>query len=287
MRVLLLIIMGIFILTSCKYIATESFNNIKENLNQGDKQVNYKTAKRHIQFKFFIKNGIKESIGFKLVPDDQAMGIMGIALYKDNVYLTDAVNGNVKRINLLDGTCLSSNVLSNEPYHNLRSIAVFNEMLYVFTDKDIFFILDLDLAVKEQIKIEDWKWAKEIFAIKKDTLTVYRPVEDIYQLQDKRMQVCIVKILKNNSIERDTIICDYKDFWGKYRLGNNVRGITYSESNEYNKYFVETPFGKYQINEPLPTTSKYYDSKNLDFNNKYLVYFSITPTDFLLTVYEY
>lgn len=247
---------------------------------------NVKQLKNLKRFVFKIDNLDYNSFGFALVENDQAISITNILILGDFIFLSDAYHGNVKRIDS-DGKIISSAVLMNNTYMNLRSIGVFNNLLYVFSDKEDVFILDLNLQLKEHFKIgtDKWNGVKDILEVTVDTLTIYRSISDVKQLSDGRIQLSLIKIDKSNNITKSKLY--YPDYESYSAQLFNIRGLLYKEERAGNKDYLVTPYGKFEIPEVLPNTSTYYDSKNLDFNQEIIAYFNINPQKVVITVCEY
>lgn len=249
-------------------------------------RVDYKKIKNKKQFVYNINNADTDSFGFMPVADDQALGIKSLLIYNNCAYLTDPFHGNVKKIDLVSGIVKSSSILLNDKYFKICSITSFNNSLYVFSEKEDVFILDYDLTVKDQFKLDSkYKGDKDVYYIKQDTLVIFRPNNDVVQLDNGQMQVSLIKIDKKHSISREVLL--YPDYETYKDLFPNIRGSKYLETKEQEKNYLITSYGKFELPEGLPNTSQYYDSKNMDFTFDKIVYFNITPEKVQITVCEY
>ena len=247
---------------------------------------NYKKIKKKLQFVYNVNNADADSFGFMPVIDDQALGVKNLLIHNNNAYLTDPFHGNVKKIDLVNGIVKSSNILLNDKYFKICSITSFNNSLYVFSENEDVFILDNDLTVKDQFKLDSkYKGVKDVYYIKQDTLAIYRPNNDVLQLDNGQMQVSLIKIDKNHSISRKILL--YPDYETYRDLLPNIRGYKYQEIKDQGNNYLITSYGKFELPEELPNTSMYYDSKNIDFTIDKIVYFSITPEKVQITVCEY
>lgn len=243
-----------------------------------------KKIKSFKQFKYNVDNNSNKAIGFSLVQDDEALGIRGIILKDSFVYLSDPYFGNIKRINLNNGDLCISETLTTNRFFSIRNLAVFNNNIYVFTDKEDFYILNFDLKILSQNKIENGKGIKDIFQTKEDTLIIYFS-QDIEQLYNKKINVSRAIILKDNNIKKDTVCFNNFEEYSEWE--SNVRGIFYKTIYKDGKHYLLNEYGQFEINENLPSTSEYYNSKSIDFNSNTIVYFKTLPTELIICVYSY
>lgn len=243
-----------------------------------------KKIKNIRQFKFLVNNNDPLCFGFELVPDDQAIGVRNILLVENSAYLTDPYHGNIKKVNLLDGKVLISSILDSN-YTSLRMLAYMNYKIYVFTDRVNTFIIDTSLKKTDEFLMSNYRWGKDVFYQKEDVIVLYRPIDDVTQLTDRRLKVSLLKLFDGNKLVKDSVFFDnYKSFRD---IEPNDRGVKYEEVTEGSFRYLVNAWGKYELKEQLPVTSKYYDSKNIDFTANRIVYYSVSPKEVIITIYEY
>lgn len=288
----IIFLIGSLIFQSCQTSIEKEHTNVSEqNLNNDERKGSeeIKAIKSVRIFKYKINNSNDNDFGFLSVLEDQSIGVRNIYLYKDFVFLSDPVHGNVKKINLSSGKiCAVSPLLDKD--NDLRNITVFNDFVYVLTDNEINFILDTGLNKIGNLLLPQYKGVKDVFKQTENELILYRPIEDVIQQNDKRMKISILKVDKTNSFQKDSLIWSYDEYnksaYGSSSSSNRGKQYTVFNNKEGKRYFINE-HGKFELREILPTTFKYYDSKNIDFTPNKIAYYNVTSSDVILTVNSY
>lgn len=278
-----------FVLSSCQGTTKSdqvSTSDVKNNVELITENKGFKPIKSAQVFRYRINNADSKQFGFLSVQEDQSIGVRSVVLYGDFVFVSDPLHGNIKKIDLKDGkiTSVSQQLDVN---NSLRALTVFNNILYVLTDDANIFLLDFTLNKTEELFVPKYKWVKDVFKQTENELILFRPIEDVTQQADKSMKVKLVKIDRANTIKKDSLVWSYDEYNKSAYAATNIRGQQYNYLSEGGKHFVVNEYGKFELKEKLPSTHKYYDSKNIDFSVDKLVYYNVTPDEVILTVYEY
>jgi hypothetical protein len=197
-----------------------------------------------------VNNRDYEKIGFELITGDESNGVKSIILKDTVIYLLDAFHNNIKKINLITGKVKSSLPLSNKKAW-LRDLAVFDKKLFVTTDVEANYILDLNLNLIKTFKLPTQ--TKYVYKVFKDSLLIY----DLGK----------IIAINNAGTVLDTRNEDIDILKMAHGKKYTIQGNT-----------INTEYGTAHINSSFPYTWKnYYDAINIDFNNKELVYFEVNP----------
>lgn len=264
---------------------------IKDDINNLSDTI-IKQIKSFRQFNFSVSNKDTNCFGFEYLYLGPGDGVQSIALGGDYVYMSDSYHGNIKKINLTNGQIKSSNILDDK--RNLGMLAIFNNRIYAFTGYAFLgvekvFILDLELNKYNEFLINCETGEKKILYQTYDTIAL---MDDYIMLRDTKKSIVIgaylIKITSENQIIKDSVFFeDYKSFFNELEKQPNIRIVKYKEIKEDSFHYLINKWGKYELNEQIPTTSKYLDGENIDFTENRIVYYSVTPNDVTLTVYEY
>lgn len=282
----------IFILQACQQ-STKTENNIsgsnKSNKTFISENKELKAIKLAQVFKYKYDNSNAKKFGFLYLSDEQSIGVKGVCLYNEYAYLTDPLHGNVKKVNLKNGEIVGASSRLNKNF-NLTKLTVFNDLVYVLTDDEIIYILDLNLNNANNLLTPNYRWEKDFFKQTDEELSLYRPIDDVVQLKDKRMKIHILDIDKNNNISTDSIVWSF-DKYNNSGYGSklyNIRGKEYNfTKDDANAELLTIDFGKFELKKSLPTTFQYYESKNIDFTSNRIIFYEITKEELIINVYNY
>jgi hypothetical protein len=289
-RQILLLLLNLCLFYSCQEttrIKGESTNSTNFNdHSQAKGFIDNKSIKSTQVFRFKVNNTDVQQMGFLALQEDQSIGIRSVVINNDFVFLADPLHGNIKKINLKSGKIIAvSPKLDNE--NNLRTLAVFNNAIYVITDKENIKMMDFNFNKIDDLSVPNYKWVKDVFFQTENELVLFRPIEDVVQQADKSMKIKTLKIDVTKSIRIDSVILSYDEYTKSPYAKDNIRGKRYDYLNEDGRHYLLNEFGKFELKEELPTTYRYYDSKNLDFTSNKIVYYSVTPDEVILTVNNY
>lgn len=285
---LAILIVLLFFISSCnekKQSANESTKGVKhavQSIGTGE----IKPIKSSQIFRYKVDNADDKHFGFLLEHEDQSIGVRGIVVYGNFIFVTDPFHGNVKKIDAKSGKVVAvSTQLDTD--NRLREITVFNNVIYVITDNEKIFLLNLNLNKINELIIPEYKWVKDILNQSEKEIVLFRPIEDVFQQADKSMKIQIAKIDVANAVNRDSLLLNYDEYNRMHIASVNKRGRQYKYLNEEGKHLIVNEYGFFELKEKLPNTYKYYDSKNIDFMANSIIYFSVTIDDVILTVNEY
>ena len=215
-----------------------------------------------------IDNNCIDSIGYEKNNDGPDIGIISMILNKNDVYLADKYHGNIKRLNLVSGKMISSDILNSHHQPWINDICVFDQHLVVLSDLDTCYILNLDLNHVEYFTLER---GDKFFTKIGDSLYVY----------NLSTQKCL-KLSDIYKIRRREIDCDIPDIWNKSNL---IKDYSYLKVN--GSRFIIFLNQKLQIKTEFPLDLIRYDARNLDFDKKNLAYFGYKDNQFLIYVYNF
>jgi hypothetical protein len=197
-----------------------------------------------------VNNRDYEKIGFELITGDESNGVKSIILEDTVIYLLDAFHNNIKKINLITGKVKSSLRLSNKKAW-LRDLAVFDKKLFVTTDLEANYILDLNLNLIKTFKLP--MQTKYVYKVFKDSLLIYD----------------LGKVIAINNA--GTVLDTRNEDIDILKMAHGKKYTIHGDT-------INTEYGTAHINSSFPYTwKKYYDAINIDFNNKELVYFEVNP----------
>lgn len=246
---------------------------------QGDKILSStKQLKKTTTF-YYQVNESTDSIGYKRFEDGEISSIVSLKIVGKQVFLSDPVHGNVKRIDLENRKLTASERLDTDSSW-LYNIAYFNNLLYVFTFRGKVYLLDKNLETKGTFFLPDFIGDIDVYSENMDSLVIYRNPSDIYQDNNRKDYLRRMIIGKNNHYSFDTISLE-----GEESL-TRLRKETGKEVRQGDKLVYETSKGKYEILDSIEI-KKEYDCKRIDYSDDYLVTFEVNPKRLKLVVYEY
>jgi len=180
----------------------------KDNLNDTIKNYDYK------MWTFKVNNEDSNNIGYEEYKEDESIGPKSLVVCGNYVYITDVYHSNIKEVNITTGEMRSSKrYLSKTTSGNFsrswfRDIAIFNDKIYVTTDKDSIFCFSKKLSLLQSIPT--LKGDKHIFSIEENELLVY--LND-HQLPNHSVQIELLSINKDGqslNVKKQISIEDYE-----------------------------------------------------------------------------
>jgi hypothetical protein len=207
-----------------------------------------------------INNDDYKKIGFKYEEDDESIGVKSIIIKDSVIYLLDVYHSNIKRINLVTGELESSKPFSEKRVW-LRDLIVFKKSIFIFSDIETNYILDLNLNLIKTFELPIG--SKYYYKTNNDTLLIYNMGE----------------VLKIN--DDGILLSRKKEFIDILKLAH---GKEYSIINKV----IYTKYGDVHLKREFPYTWKeYYDAVNIDFNERNLVFFETNPYKLKIFIKKY
>lgn len=257
----------LFVLCSCQ--DRNSTNSIVKKAESA--QADIKPIESNKTYRFIVNNNKENEFGFIEENGDESIGVRGIAMDHEYIFLSDPVHGNIKRIDIEEGVLLTSKKLTSNK--KIRQVTIFNDLVFLITDSDTCYILTKSLELKSQLVINDYRWVKDVFSKSDKKLILYRPIEDVNQDETGQIQMNVVEISATGDINKRSLSWSYKDFEKTPYSSRNshFEGWHY----EVHDNVFKNQFGKFEI-KGIPNTFKYYDSKNICFDKNRIAYFEVT-----------
>jgi hypothetical protein len=189
-------------------------------------------------------------LGFKKQELGAALGIGGICLHDNYIYISDNYYGNIKKVNLKSKKIdLVSNVIDSV-YKDLGSLYYQNDTLICLsTFQDKVYYLNLDLKV---IGIKKLRKSHKEFRIANDKLYIYSSMEG-NKLFDSQL---------NNIPNAPKALSPF----------------SFTITNCENGKCLKTRLGTYQIKNEV-RTAQFLEANNLVFDEMTVVYFDDRPKD--------
>lgn len=236
-------------------------------------------------------------------------GTKAIMIYGDYCFFVDEVHRNIKKINLKDGTKTVSDVLVDSRGRSLVDITTYGNSIYVSSRQKEIFVLNSDLKLVRTIKLntqgnndilfKGTKGNNLLFLISvQDTLIEIDTLGNEFNRQKvspyyKAGATLTSKLVRLGEIVNDTITTStldeelyYYTFFAE--KGNSyLRGKNYAITSKENcDYFVNDKHKIKLAHQYTHLENTNIDFINdIDFNDKYLVIFEVTPPS--ITVYVY
>lgn len=239
---------------------------------------------KFLTYSFTVNNKDSNCIGFNLVEGDESCGVRSIAIFPNSkyVFIVDGNHNNLKRIDISTGQMKSGRKINEyfkNEYISLNDIAVFDGKIYLTSSSDII-IFDINLEYLSRIKMDTHAVNSVTFCrVTNDSLFVYLTHKQLKDRSIEENQLVITKnsfFMKSINIPITQFIEESKK---KVTLGKEFRIDSFNGKNVlYNK------FGCYELKNSIPII-KYYSSRNIDFEEKCIVFFDATPTQFILYCY--
>jgi hypothetical protein len=228
------------------------------------------------QYRFVPDNTDQLGFGFKHNENDQALGIRNVVLFNEFAYFSDPVHQNVKKIDIKSGKISCSSKLN----FGIREMAVFKNLIFVFSDNEMMYLLDTNLSLVNQVELKSFRFEKTIFNISDEGVFLYRPAMDVYNGEANTLVVQYRIVSEDGIIKSDSLTFpNYEDYLANFPKN---RGQGYSEIVYHGESALMKGNRIFQLPKKIPTTSKFYDSRNFDFNNGVFVFYSSMPQEFIV-----
>ncbi len=237
----------------------------------------------YLTYSFKIDNQDSAKMGFTFFADDESYGVKAVAIYPGSkyVYVIDASHGNLKRIDIANGQTISSRKV-NIKYKGLLlyDIAVMQNKVYVTSDRGVF-IFDTNLNYIGNIESDSvWTNLTGFSRVTNDSLFI--AIRGT-QLKDLSIEESQLVITKDSNFLRKKII-PIKELTEERKI-RRILGKEYQTNMSGGKPFLQNEFGCYELKSSIPNISKYYSSRNIDFDKRTIVYFDSTPEQLNLYCY--
>lgn len=271
----------IVFITSVLLQACQNIDGANSNSKTFDTSI-YRSIKSFNVYEFKINNQNINEIGYQTWDDDEHVGVKGISIEKQFVYLTDVYHNNIKRINIETGELFSSEIIDSIAGDDLiwlRDLTYFNNKIYVTSDRSKVYILNKDLSKEGEITTIVSR--KYIFNQSEDSLKIFLKNE---QKKDLTMQVDLLLVTNDNqtkNISENVSLEKYKTSLEAL----SVNGKPYEVFSKDGKEYIRAEFGLLELKSKIPEITN-YDCSNVQFTKNVLVYFESTPEKFILYVYK-
>ncbi|WP_194778409.1 hypothetical protein [Pararhodonellum marinum] len=199
--------------------------------------------------------------GFGYFKDSESIAINSIILDGSFCLLLDPYHSNIKKVNLLTGEvkCSDSSVITSRPVSLITS----EGLIYVLTYSTTSYIFNEDLKL---IKEFDLPTNKKYFV----------GFEGEYIILFNFLYDEIITISKNGDIiEKKS---------GNFDFQRYSHGKAFEIVEKRNSSFLKTETREFDLGRKFPHTWDYYDSFNVDFDDKKIVYFSSNPDSLVIYV---
>lgn len=198
---------------------------------------------------------------------DSEFGPSNIAVFDELIFIIDHLNGKIMKVNN-NGIFEFSESLTNKK--NLVDILVLDSLIYVISDDEFIYLLDINLLLKKIIKIDDFN--NRGFIRNKTFISSVHPV--YFDFSNK---YCY-QILENY-VTRISENCYYS-------YENLYLGHPYKINSNRNQVFFYNAI--LDLDEPIQNiTRDFYECKNFAFNNRYFIHFQLDIDKEKLVVYKY
>lgn len=234
------------------------------------------------EYDFKVDNHKSECFGYEYWEEDEDVGVKAITLNGEYAYLVDVYHTNVKRINLHNGSVSSSLPLRQASASKsgvwLRDIAIFNDRIYVTSDRGQIYLFDLDLKIVDSIPTE--VGVMIFFQNTLDSLVVYLGSKQLPDLSLEYDLLVIEKENKVSSIKKRVSLSDYTS------KESDVFGKKYRRYAEGGKNFLKTEYGVFLLKSAIQPITE-YSARNIDFTSNQVVYFYMTPSEITINICSY
>lgn len=248
-----------------------------------DSVVDIKTQQK---FVFKTSPSVAESFGYYSSVGNPALSVYNVILHDSLLFFSDACFDNVKKFEIQTGRLTCSKCFSPEKYRGMCEIAIMNERLFAFFFSGDVVVFDFDLNPLHEFKIPDFVGFSNVIAVTDSSLSVYRRIGDVIQNSERYYVVNYIKIKDNFSISNDSIIYkDHSDFYSKVQ--KSIQGQAYFVSQNNQQFVLSNSYGNYGLDRNIPSTSQYYDSKNLYFTQNRISFFEVVNNSLIVYLYSY
>ena len=199
--------------------------------------------------------------GFDYFKDSESIAVNSIFLNDDFCFLLDPFHHNIKKVNLNTGEvkCSDPSQIRFKPF----SFVVSNDLIYVLTHSTINYVFSTDLEFIREIELPTSK--KHFVGFEGSNIILYIQMDE--------------EII---TINKEGMILNRKK--GSFDFQEFCNGKTFEIIENENSSVLKNEFGEFDLGRKFPHTWEYYDSFNLDFDNKNIVYFSSNPDSLVIYV---
>jgi len=241
----------------------------------------YKVIKSKQTFTFPIGEKI-EDFGFKHFEDvGDISSVTSIRLIGHSIYLADQYHLNVKKIDLNTGELSVSKSLNRKSTY-LTTIGYLNNQLYILTNFNTIYVLDLDLNYLRTIFLKDYLGPVFVGSETPDTLTILNMVNSY---NNKAGDYCPIKmkIDKYDHCTLDSTEFNDEDF---NSITEKSSGIIAPEITINKKMYLQINKFLYEIPESVSDVND-YNCSNVDYSNNQIVFFTINKSKIVINVLNY
>lgn len=242
----------------------------------------FRKPKKIIEYEFKFNNDDLYSFGFRKEQQGPSIGVNQILINNDNLYLIDSYHSSIKKIAIFTRQVTTSLPLNNIK-GSLNSLAYFNDRVSVFSNESRFYTLDENLKEIKIVEIPDYKRGKDVFNQANDTIFLFRPTFDFKQKKDYSVIVDLLKISKDYSFSKDSVLFDSFESFRQF-INFSVRGKKYSLKQLGENSRLMFSGSIYLLGKELPSTSKWYDTKNIDIQKEKIAFFEIDSEKIKITI---
>jgi hypothetical protein len=216
---------------------------------------------------------------------DESLGPNSVIFNNGYLYVTDPVHENVKKINITSGEKMTSSKLGNSNFI-LSSLAEFKNQIFVLSEGNLVFVIDMELNFIKNIELKDFKGVKGYF----DTNRKFEIYSQVIQNEDTSFTVNTLTLDEDRLMFFQTEHtfsydeCKKTPFWPK---NYNSRGKIYRIESVKGEFNLVNQYGHFELKEEIPGVYDYYDCNNLFFNENSIVYFKISEKGILFTILVY
>lgn len=275
------------LLLTTMYIAACSQNLKDEKGNTVNKTVKSDTiVEIKYQKKFVYKTNSTnaDSLGFYYSGENPALSIYNIVICDSSLFFSDACFDNIKKLDIKTGVFSCSKSYSN--YRGLCEIALMGNKIFSFFFSGDVVVFDLDLNPLFEFKINDFVGFSNVLSVSDSSISVFRQTVDVHQNQKKWFIVNYYKVSQNYSVIADSVTYkEYPVFSSK--VERSIQGKEFDIIQNNQSVLLSNEYGRFDINRDIPSTSMYYDSKNLYFTKNQISFFEISNDSIFIYYYSY
>ncbi len=223
-----------------------------------------------------VNNADASLFSFKEYENDETSSARSIVLDPKGEYafVADAGHGNVKKVDLADGSIKVSRQLADQTGFNLNIFDVGSTAKNVFltTDRGIV-ILSKDLDyIGMELSSSRLPSFTEFLYVGNDSVSV---VSTQKQRKDLSIDQTILTLVnfKPKTSTRNLPIRDYE----ATSSGFHRSGKSYAVSNMEDRSEIRTSLGCFKLDRNLSLLGEYFEGRNLDFTSREFVCFDVNP----------
>ncbi len=247
----LFILILILSFTSCKN------NNFEKNLSSSlmDRVIknDYKSLQRVINLQLPKSENDCTKLGFKKQKIGSALGIRGFSLYRDFLYISDDLFGNIKKIDITTGQIIKASKILNPEFKDVGDIVVNNDTVLCLSEyRDLIFYLDTNLILTSK---KHFRYSTKAFIHCNNNLYIKSDLEENI-IHDPYLKQTL-------SYERNKLDLDSSSY---FRMGD--------------KLLLKNRFGVFEVRDTLPQllylsidNKKNYSKKIIFFEDRDSLYY--------------